>query len=575
MLKINKNNLAFDPSPYLQQHKNNPVNWQIWSKEAFEIAKKKKMPILLSIGYSSCHWCHVMAHESFEDEETAKVMNEYFINIKVDREERPDIDFVYQNSYQIFNQSGGGWPLTMFLDENGVPFMAGTYFPKEDSNGLPSFKSVLKKIHSVYQEQREKILDQKELIVKSLELKKNAVLNQDLEIIADSILKNLDSQNGGFVGAPKFPTFYIFDTLLYFFNTTKKEKYIKPIHLFLKKICSQGIYDQVEGGISRYTVDDKWLIPHFEKMLYDNAQFVSLLSNYCKSFQDEYLKKKICQTIDFINNNFLVKNDDLLGSAYDADSDGIEGKYYIFKYEELKNIKDIEKYFDIKAEGNWEGKIILREIKSPSQDCLEELLKIRKKRNKPFFDKKVQLDLNCLWISALINAHQILPEKDYLKKAENFYEKIKEKFTFSSPYHSNDKKIVFLEDYALLINALIDLFENTLNIKYKIEAKNLCDKVVEYFYIGNKDIFQKNSVESNDLFIEPVDISDHTLPNGNSIMLRNFARLGLKESGEKLSNSLNGYLNIYKTFMFSSLKSIDLFKKISIGKKCNEQGCEI
>ena len=223
MLVTNKNNLSKDLSPYLQQHKDNPVNWQIWSKEVFDIAQEKKTPIILSIGYASCHWCHVMAHESFEDKETADLMNKYFLNIKVDREERPDIDYIFQSSYQLFNQSGGGWPLTIFLDENAIPFMAGTYFPKTPSHGLPSFKEVILKVGETYKLQREEIIKQSSIISNSLELRKSSVLNQDLENILQNIIVNLDKKKGGYKGSPKFPIFNVYDTLLYFFTRTKKK----------------------------------------------------------------------------------------------------------------------------------------------------------------------------------------------------------------------------------------------------------------------------------------------------------------------------------------------------------------
>ena len=330
---MKKNNLNKDPSPYLQQHKNNPVHWQTWTKETLEYAKKEKKPILLSIGYASCHWCHVMAHESFEDEDTASLMNQYFINIKVDREERPDIDFVFQSSYQLFNQSGGGWPLTMFLDENAVPFMGGTYFPKIKNDNMPSFKMVLEKVNDAYKENRTKIIDQVQLIIRSLELKKSSVIKQDLELILDQVLNNLDEVKGGYKGAPKFPLFNIFDTFLYFYNKTKKNKFLKPVELVLKQLCSKGIYDHVEGGISRYTVDENWLVPHFEKMLYDNSQFVSLLSKYLKINSDNYFKDKTIQTISYINKDFATSDFNLIGSAYDADSDGEEGKYHTFQFE--------------------------------------------------------------------------------------------------------------------------------------------------------------------------------------------------------------------------------------------------
>ena len=408
-----KNILSNDPSPYLQQHKNNPVHWQTWSKSSLNYAKLEKKPILLSIGYSSCHWCHVMAHESFEDNQTADLMNKYFVNIKVDREERPDLDFIFQSSFQLFNQSGGGWPLTMFLDENGVPFMGGTYFPKEEKHGLPSFKTILQKVHEAYLEQRVKIIEQKKLIVNNLELKKTNVISQAPEPILDDILLKLDEENGGYKGAPKFPTFHVFDTLLYFFNKTKDRKYFKPVELILKKLCSTGIYDHVEGGISRYTVDDKWLIPHFEKMLYDNVQFISLLSKFLKINRSEYFINKTKQTANFLIKNFLNTENQLLGTAYDADSEGIEGKYYIYKYDELKNIENIEKFYDIKPDGNWEGKIILVELKEPNQKVINSLMEIRAKRKKPFFDKKTQLDLNCLWVSSLISLNNIFPNQNY------------------------------------------------------------------------------------------------------------------------------------------------------------------
>ena len=570
-----KNNLSEDSSPYLQQHKNNPVHWQRWSKETLSLAKNQKKPILLSIGYASCHWCHVMAHESFEDKETAELMNKYFINIKVDREERPDIDFVFQSSFQIFNQTGGGWPLTMFLDENAVPFMGGTYFPKVEKHGLPAFKTVLKKVGEVYQEKRKEITKQSEIIKKSLELKKNPVLNQDLESILDLFINNLDSVKGGYKGSPKFPSFNIFSTLLYFFNRTKKTKFIEPVKLVLKQLCSQGIYDHVEGGISRYTVDEDWLIPHFEKMLYDNAQFIFLLSNFTKILPDKYYKDKIMQTINCFNKNFINKDDGLLGSAYDADSEGEEGKYYVFNFNEIKNIKDINKYFDIKSEGNWEGKIILREISYPSDEVKEALYKIRQNKIKPFFDNKTQLDLNCLWVSGLIRAHSVLPNEGYLNQAEKLFQKIEDKFFSAELFHSNSKAIVFLEDYAFAISTLIDLFEETLNVKYRIKAVELSKKALKYFYVKEKKIFQKNKINTNDLFFEPIDISDHTIPNGNSIMLMNFTRLGLMEEAKELASSLNGYVNTYKLFMISSVKSIDFFNETLNKKNCDEQGCKI
>ena len=574
MSKISENVLSDDLSPYLRQHKDNPVNWQIWSKEILEFSKKNKKPILLSIGYASCHWCHVMAHESFEDIETANLMNKLFINIKVDREERPDLDFIFQSSFQLFNQTGGGWPLTMFLDENGVPFMGGTYFPKEAKNGLPSFKEVLQKVSEAYKDQREKIINQKDLIIKNLDLKKNSVLNQDLVPIVEMSLNNLDPVKGGYKGAPKFPTFNLFETLLYFYNTTNDIKYLRPVELIIKQLCSRGIYDHVEGGIARYTVDEDWVIPHFEKMLYDNAQFILLLSKYCKINSEKYFKEKLEQTINFLKKNFLNK-EGFLGSAYDADSEGEEGKYYVYSYSEIKEIENIEKYFEIKPEGNWEGKIILIEKEKPTEIILNKLLQIRSKRTKPFFDEKTQLDLNCLMISALIAANEIMPNKGYLKLAEEFFSKIEIKYVEDKIHHSFSKETVFIEDYAFLINALNDLYDKTMNFKYKDLAKKLTLESIKKFYLNEKNIFQKNPKNNDDIFFKPIDIGDNTIPNGNAVMLINLVRLGMMDEAKKLSESLNGYLNIYKNHMMTAIRALDFFNSNNSGKNCNEQGCKI
>ncbi len=574
MNQINKNNLSNDLSPYLKQHKDNPVYWQTWSKETLQLAKQNSKPILLSIGYASCHWCHVMAHESFEDSETAKIMNQLFVNIKVDREERPDLDFIFQSSFQLFNQTGGGWPLTMFLDENAIPFMGGTYFPKISKHGLPSFKEVLQKVSEAYLSQRENIIKQKDLIIKNLNLKKNSVLNQDLKPIIDLSLSNLDSIKGGYKGAPKFPTFNLYETLLYFYNTTNDKKYLEPVELIIKQLCSKGIYDHVEGGIARYTVDENWVVPHFEKMLYDNTQFILLLSKYCKINNESYYRYKLEQTVEFLKKNFVNK-EGFLGSAYDADSDGEEGKYYTFAYDEIKELQDIEKFYEVKPEGNWEKKIILIEKERPTNEILKKLLEIRSERNKPFFDDKTQLDLNCLWISSLIAASEILPNKGYLKLAELFFSMIQKKYISNKIYHSYKENIVFIEDYAFLINAINDLYDKTMNFKYKDLARKLSKEAINKFYIIDQNIFQKNPVKNNDVFFRPIDIGDNTTPNGNAIMLINFIRLGMIEEAKKLSNSLNGYLNIYKNHMMTAIRAIDFYNNVKSGKNCNEQGCKI
>ena len=387
-------------------------------------------------------------------------------------------------------------------------------------------------------------------------------------------LGHLDTLNGGYKGAPKFPTFNLYETLLYFFNATNDTKYSKPVDLIIKQLCSKGIYDHVEGGIARYTVDEDWTIPHFEKMLYDNAQFISLLSKYCKINPDIYFAEKLEQTIEFLKKNFLNK-EGFLGSAYDADSDGEEGKYYIYSFSEIQDIENIGKFFEIKPEGNWENKIILVEKKKPPEEILKKLLHIRSKRNKPFFDDKTQLDLNCLWVSSLVSASEILPNNGYLNLAEEFFLKIEKKYINDQIYHSYSKSVVFIEDYAFLINALNDLYDKTMNFKYKDLAKKICLEAINKFYIEEKSIFQKNQKNCDDVFFKPVDIGDNTIPNGNAIMLINLVRLGMMNEAKNLSKSLNSYLNIYKNHMMTSLRALDFFNNISSGKNCNEQGCKI
>ena len=309
-------------------------------------------------------------------------------------------------------------------------------------------------------------------------------------------------------------------------------------------------------------------------MLYDNTQFILLLSKFCKISSDSYYKEKLEQTIEFLKKNFFNK-EGFLGSAYDADSDGEEGKYYIFSYDEIKDIENIENYFEIKPEGNWENKIILVEKEKPNQEILKKLLKIRLKRKKPFFDDKSQLDLNCLMISALISANEILPQNKYLELAEELFSKIEKIYINNKIYHSFSKDIVFIEDYAFLINSINDLSDITMNFKYKDLARKLSLEAIDKFYLEDKDIFQKNPKNNNDVFFKPVDIGDNTIPNGNAIMLINLVRLGMMDKAKKLSESLNGYLNIYKTHMMTAIRALDFYNNTRSGKNCNEQGCKI
>ena len=592
------NILKNEKSPYLKQHENNPVDWMPWNKETLLKAKRQKKPIFLSVGYASCHWCHVMAHESFENPETANIMNSKFINIKVDREERPDLDSIFQKSLGILTGAQGGWPLSMFLDENAVPFTGGTYFPPKQMQGRPSFNQVLDNVSKVYSENRDKIIaqvSQLQNIFKELN-RKNAVLKQDLEPYAEKIIQYLDEENGGFKGSPKFPQFYIFDTIFYFYKKNNKSNFFKPVEILLNKISSRGIYDQLEGGIARYTVDDKWIVPHFEKMLYDNILYVNLLNNFLQKEKSDYLKNKLVQTIKFINLNFISENN-LLGSAYDADSEGIEGKYYIWDYHELENILKekfliFKKKYLISESGNFEGSNILVEnnienLKSEELLVINEAEKIllneRKKRVKPFFDDKVQIDLNCYWLYSNLYSSLLLDDEDLYKTTINTINIISKKLTKNIYHCYNKDKIevdVFLEDYVYYCLLLITLYEIN-NDKVSLDkCKNLMEETWKLFFNKDYNLLQKNISNSNDLFVNPIDIADNNIPNGNSMFLLICNKLknitndkSWFEKIDILSKEFNTYINFNFSQMFSYLKIIDICEEnitISFHGKLNE-----
>ena len=577
------NQLKKEKSPYLKQHENNPVDWMPWNKETLKIAKNKRKPIFLSVGYASCHWCHVMAHESFEDEKTAKILNDKFINIKVDREERPDLDYIFQRSLGILTGTQGGWPLSMFLDENAVPFTGGTYFPPKEMHGRPSFIKVLENVSKVYEDNREKIISQVEqmkMVFNEIN-SKNAVLNQDLEPLAEKILQYMDNTNGGFKGAPKFPQFYVFDTIFYFYLKNNKKNFYEVTEKLLQNICSKGIYDQLAGGISRYTVDDKWTVPHFEKMLYDNILFVRLLNFYVENTKNKYFESKLVQSINFIHKEFS-NEDNLLGSAYDADSEGIEGKYYVWKYQDLKNILKekfelFNKKYEISEAGNFEGSNILVErskniLNENELETIKEvenkLLEERSKRVAPLFDHKTQVDLNSYWIYTILHSSIVLEDKEIFKKGIIYFNKIQDLLK-DNLFHCYDKKReeidVFLEDYVYFCLLLVSVYEITNDKKSLDQCRILLEKAWELFYNEENQVLQKNIKKSNDLFVEPIDLIDNNIQNGNSIFLLICNKLfniteeiSWKSKIDILKKSYHSSINNAYSQMFSYLKILDI-----------------
>ena len=575
------NLLKNEKSPYLKQHEKNPVNWHPWNRESLDKAKKLKKPIFLSVGYASCHWCHVMAHESFEDTSTAAIMNEKFINIKVDREERPDLDNVFQKSLAILTGTPGGWPLSMFLDENGVPFSGGTYFPPKEMYGRPSFVNTLKQVSDFYEKNKDKIIQQA-LQLKNVfkqDQKKSSVISQNLNPHLEAMLHYVDFEWGGFLGSPKFPQFYVFESFLHFYKKNKNKKYYEAVKVLFNNVCSRGLYDHLLGGIARYSTDDRWIAPHFEKMLYDNILFINLLGQFYIQEPNEYYKDKIIQTVEFINNSFKNK-ENLLGSAYDADSEGVEGKYYVWDDKELRSVLENDydlfaKYYDISENGNWEGKNILIEksIKPTNEEneklkkIKKKLLNIREKRPKPFFDDKTQIDLNAFWISTLIFVAEIFDNQEWKKLALTNYNTIRN-LTADGVYHCYREKEgvkVFLDDYTYLTQLMINLYESTGEIKYLNDAKAMAEKTWNLFYDKNNKILQKNLTQENDLFVTPSDVNDSNIPNGNSIFLLNCKKLEIittenkwKNMTNELIQSFHSYLNLQSTQMVSYIKNLDM-----------------
>ena len=581
-----ENLLKNENSPYLKQHENNPVHWYPWGTKALEKAKELKKPIFLSVGYASCHWCHVMAHESFEDKNTAAVMNEKFINIKVDREERPDLDNVFQKSLAILTGTPGGWPLSMFLDENGVPFSGGTYFPPKEMYGRPSFANILNQVSEFYGKNRDKVIQQASQIkdVFQKDQKKSSVIGQNLNPHLEAMLNYIDFEWGGFQGSPKFPQFYVFESFLHFYKKNKNKKFYDAVKILLNNVCSRGLYDHLLGGIARYSTDDRWIAPHFEKMLYDNILFINLLGQFYLQEPNEYYKEKLIQTVEFVNNSFKNK-ENLLGSAYDADSEGVEGKHYVWDDKELRSVleKDYNlfaKYYDISENGNWEGKNILIEksIKPTKEEneklkkIKNKLLGIREKRPKPFFDDKTQIDLNAYWISTLIFVAEVFNKEEWKKLSLLNYNLIKN-LTKDEIYHcykDKDGVKVFLDDYAYLAQLMINFYETTGEINYLDDAKKIVQQTWDLFYDKENKILQKNPIKQNDLFVPPLDINDSNIPNGNSVFLLNCKKLeaitnDIKWQGmaKELIQSFHSFLNLKSTQMTSYIKNLDMCEELT------------
>lgn len=551
-----KNHLVYETSPYLLQHADNPVDWYAWNDESLKKAKDENKPIFLSVGYSACHWCHVMAHESFENDEVAKFMNEHFVNIKVDREERPDIDDIYQKVCQIATGQGG-WPLSIFLTPDQKPFYVGTYFPVLDSYGRPGFGSITRQLAQAWKEKPKDIEKSADNFLAALQKAETVTIPSKLErTILDEAAMNLfqlgDAAYGGFGSAPKFPNAANISFLFRYAKLTGLSKFNEFALKTLNKMAKGGIFDQIGGGFHRYSTDARWLVPHFEKMLYDNAL---IPVNYAEAYQitkDPFYLEVLNKTLGYVLREMTSKEGGFY-SAYDADSEGIEGKFYVWKKSEIKEIlgDDAEifcLYYDVTDGGNWEGSSILcnninisavafhfgmseEKIKEILVRCSEKLLKVRSKRISPGLDDKILTSWNALMITTFAKGYRVTGDIRYLSAAKNCVFLIETNLLDGTKllrtYKNHVAKIDgYLEDYSYFANALLDLFEIEPESKYLNLAVKLGHHLVDHFWDSESSSFFMTSDDHEKLIIRPKSNYDLSLPSGNSVscfvMLRLF-----------------------------------------------------
>ena len=560
-----KNHLAEQTSPYLLQHADNPVNWYPWCESAIERAKQENKPILLSIGYSACHWCHVMAHESFEDDSTAEIMNELFVNIKIDREERPDIDKIYQTAQYLLTQRTGGWPLTMFLTpDDQMPFFGGTYFPNEARHGLPAFKDLLRHISDFYNNRRNEITTQNQSMHTALQqiyqptYSKLALSPNILDLCAQHLEQAFDARYGGFGKAPKFPHPSNIERLLRYFAHAKLNQDEKPRALHasiytLEKMAAGGIYDHIGGGFSRYSVDTYWMIPHFEKMLYDNGPLLAL---YAQSFA--MTNSKQFQNVCEGTANWIIREMQSPEGGYystlDADSEGVEGKYYVWEREQIEQALRKNEYeifaphYGIDQLPNFEGRYHLHTFKTESNICAErsitseefnarlssskeKLFKIREQRIRPGRDEKILTSWNALMIRGMAIAGRVFNRSEYIQSANHALSFLRQtmwnKQRLFATYKDGKAHLdAYLDDYAFLLDAILELLQSRWRTEDLNWACELADVLLDQFEDKDSGGFYFTANDHERLIQRPKTLSDEATPSGNGIAAFALARMG-------------------------------------------------
>ena len=573
------NHLIHETSPYLLQHAHNPVDWYSWGDEAFQKAKSENRPILLSIGYSACHWCHVMERESFEDEKIAALMNDLFVNIKVDREERPDLDEIYMNAVQMLT-GRGGWPMTVFLTPEGKPFYGGTYFPPEDRYGVPGFPKILQGVANAYREKPQDVERSVEQILAALQRMSLSTESQQPfspDIIgqsAEQLAQAYDTDHGGLGKAPKFPNVGVYELFLRHYHHSKGSRFLEMVTHTLTKMAQGGIYDHLGGGFHRYSVDEKWLVPHFEKMLYDNAQLVRIYAQvYCVTGEPLF-KQVVDETMTYLMREMLHTEGGFY-STQDADSEGEEGKFFVWTEEEISQILGEEaseifcRIYDVSEEGNFEEKNILhpiltleqaskffrrdlKEIESLVSDAKGKLFQEREKRIKPFRDEKILTSWNGLMLSGLAEAIKISPASGYLETTNRTVDFIFTKMfrdgRLLHTYKSGTAKILgYLDDYAFLAAGLLDLFEATVNRAHLDRAVELAGIMLHEFWDEAGGGFFYTGRSHERLIAQSKPIFDGSIPSGNAVatqvLLRLYHYTGKEDYLKRAERILRAYYN--------------------------------
>jgi len=596
------NKLQYETSPYLLQHANNPVEWYPWGPEALKKAKQEDKPILLSVGYSACHWCHVMEHESFENGDIAALMNSSFVNIKVDREERPDIDSIYMQAVQALT-GHGGWPMTVFLTPDGKPFYGGTYYPPEDRRGMPGFPRVLAAMAEAYSNRKTEVANATSGLLEHLENMAQIRSHEEMpygELInsAFSQLKEgFDSMDGGFGAAPKFPQPMIYDFLLHNHHSTKDKLALHMVEFSLDKMANGGIYDHLGGGFHRYSTDGSWLVPHFEKMLYDNALLASIYINAFQATRKSRYKKVSEETIDYILRE-MTTNEGGFCSSQDADSENVEGKFFVWTKHEIENaladqnFKLFNEYFNVTATGNFEGNNILnittnskelaksfhlteQEFDSQIEHSKNTLLNLRNLRIAPDRDDKILTAWNGLTLKAIAQASSVFERDDYLAAAINNAHFIVNNLIINNrlcrTYKDGKAKLNgYLEDYAFLADGLLALYEATFDRLWFDQSKKLVDIMIDLFWDTKVGLFYDTSRDHESLIIRPRDFFDNATPSGSSIAVEVLIKMSRLTSqnryltiAENALSSVHQIMARYPNGMGRWLSSLDLYQNPS------------